>query len=222
MVYRYSASPETTRCVSCRPDGLPSAGQAGTALLTYQKDLRWGSSNLTPYRPRAMSADGRHIFFTSPDVLVPGGVSGARNVYEWEQGKVYLLAADRAGDGLLFADSSASGDDVFIQTRAALAPQDFDAASDMYDARVGGGVIYDPPPAPCEVLLDKCQPPAAPQPGPDGGGASEGFSAQGNPATPRPQPRPHKARRHRRKHRRATAAGHGGRRHANFDQGVAR
>lgn len=194
MVYRYSAAGDVTTCVSCRPDLLPSVGSENTAPLTYRKNTRWGTSNVTRHRPTAMSADGRRIFFSSPDVLAAGAVSGGRNIYEWEQGKIFLLAAGGASENVLYADSSGSGDDAFVTTEEKLVPQDFDLTTDLYDARVKGGFL---PPAvipPCQVLEGNCEEPAAPQPSPDGGGPSESFVGPGNPPTTKTQT--HKRHRH--------------------------
>ena len=75
-----------------------------------------------------------------PDVLAPGAVKERNNVYEWEKGRVYLLAAgERVGGSELtkFLGSSASGDDIFLASKAKLAAQDFDNTPDVYDAQSG-------------------------------------------------------------------------------------
>jgi hypothetical protein len=153
--YLYSegqGEPDDIVCVSCRRDGLPSAYPSGKVLLPPVPGSRREVRNVT--RPRAMSADGRRIFFTSYNRLAPRATEGQKNVYEWENGNVYFLAAAKlsGGSGLgSYLDSSASGDDVFIATSDKLAPQDEDSVSDVYDLKVGGGFQSNPLPPQCQV-----------------------------------------------------------------------
>lgn len=146
-----------------------------------------------------MSEDGSRVFFTSPDALAPGAVTGKRNVYEWVDGQLYFLAIAQpsGGNGLgEYLDASASGDDVFIATKEQLAPQDNDFVADVYDLRVNGGFPDPPPTPPCQVdesvpLVpgqiycqgDSTPQPSAPTP------ASPGFIGPGNPPVKKPCPK---------------------------------
>lgn len=224
--YLYSVASGSTTCVSCRPDGLPSvgappnpAGDPGTepirAALTEPEES---------YRiPRSLSADGNRIFFTMPDVLAPGAVSGKSNLYEWEQGQIYFLATfNKAKEG--FQDAGASGDDVFVQSSDRLDPRyDIDTVADLYDFRVGGG-FPDPPPPPvsCNVATSECQGPETSQPA-GSSPASQSTSGAGNPPLPSARCPRGKVRRngkcvsksqhrkkHRKRHNRAANTDHGG------------
>jgi sugar lactone lactonase YvrE len=164
--YVYSTPSDSTICVSCRPDGLPSVTASPLTFSPIKQKLISGDEN---YIPRSFSDDGGRVFFTSEDVLAAGGVSGNENIYEWEDGTVYLLITGRldfaTGEtGVNYIDSSASGSDVFIETKKRLAPQDTDSTLDLYDIRVNGGFPYSPPPPPCEPLAEQCQRPPAAQP----------------------------------------------------------
>ncbi len=179
--YVYSAEGGETTCVSCRPDGLPSVGDASTEPITIEPA---GNINSPQHRARSMSDDGRRVLFTMPDVLAPGARTRSRNVYEWEAGHVYLLAPgeESARDFTRFADMSSSGNDVFVVTKQKMVAQDFDNAFDVYDLRVGGGFPEPGPGAPrCDPLADRCQGEAAPRLLEPLGPASEAFSGPGNP-----------------------------------------
>lgn len=212
--YIYSFTSGQITCVSCRPDGLPSlekGGAAGVAEYPIAQKIFNGYAVNMP-RSLAVSNDGKHVrvFFTMPDVLAPGAVSGNNNVYEWEDGTVYLLATGKSeGNGfggggreaVQFVGSSATGDDVFLVSAKRLVSQDIDFAADLYDLRVGGGFPPAPQPAPeCDVLSEQCQgspssPPAATTP------ASESSLGAGNPARSEPKKhkkhRKHKPKKHR-------------------------
>ncbi len=135
---------------------------------------------------RAISDDGSRVFFDSVEPLVPRDSNGRRDVYEYEQdgagscdvasGCLYLISSGTSDRDSTFVDASASGSEVFFTTSQPLAPSDTDAAYDLYDARVEGGLPSPPTPAPC--LGDACQP--APRIVNDPTPASFTFSGAGN------------------------------------------
>jgi WD40-like Beta Propeller Repeat len=144
-VYLYDATTETLSCVSCNPAGTPPIGPssipAGTDITSVE----------ALYDSRSLSADGSRVFFESEDSLVPQDTNGARDVYEYEAGRPYLISSGTATQGASFIDASASGNDVFFVTHERLVGQDVDEQVDLYDARVGGGFPSPPAPPPsCE------------------------------------------------------------------------
>ena len=156
-VYRYSADTNGLRCISCRPDGHATLNPSDVRMLAPAR------ANYLTDRPRAMSINGDRVFFSSIDVLTPGAELGETdamgnviktNVYEWEEGAVYLVATvERSGGFGLgeYLGASASGNDVFIATDRQLAPQDKDGVADVYDVRVDGGFPLAPEPPECQV-----------------------------------------------------------------------
>jgi hypothetical protein len=109
------------------------------------------------------------------------------DVYEWEapgsgtcvehgfayselnQGCIYLISTGRSAFPSLFIDASESGGDVFFMTRDSLVGQDTDQITDIYDARVNGGLTSQNarPAPPCEIegcLPDATPPPQVPAP----------------------------------------------------------
>jgi len=168
--YLFSADSGHIACVSCRPDGLESvalSGQSQWLLADPEQSLQ----------PRSISIDGNRVYFSSPDVLATGAITGKRNVYQWEQGQVSFLGfADPGGlQGLAgYWGASDSGDDVFVASGESMVPQDTDSLSDVYDLRVDAVVqpLSVSPPS-CQVddsvpLLPNqvyCQGNPTPQPG---------------------------------------------------------
>lgn len=137
-LYVYDAPSEGLTCVSCNPSG----GSNGSARVPV-------SENVT-YQPQFISDDGDQVFFENSAQLTQKTGSG---VYEWERdgsgscelspGCVYLLSQGISGgpydtgDAQPLLGASASGDDVFFETREQLVPQDGDEDIHIYDARVG-------------------------------------------------------------------------------------
>ncbi len=157
-------------CVSCNPFGerprgaasLPGASANGAALEFY--------------KPRVLSADSQRVFFDTVDTLASEDTNGAEDVYQWEAdgsgtcartvGCISLISSGRAEGGASILDASLDGSDIFFLTDGSLVPSD-PGASDVYDARVGGGFPVAPTAVPC--FGDACQPlppePEDPTPG---------------------------------------------------------
>jgi hypothetical protein len=163
QVYLYDASGAGALvCVSCNPtferpigaSTIPGAVANGTAP---------GSTQM--YKPRVLSVDGRRVFFESRDAIGAQDTDSAPDVYQWEAqgegscnragGCLSLLSGGKAEGGASFADASADGADAFFITAGSLVSTD-PGATDLYDARVGGGFPAPQPPIACEG--DACQP----------------------------------------------------------------
>jgi hypothetical protein len=153
------------------------------------------------HQPAYLNNEGR-LYFNSADGLVPQDVNGTEDVYQYEPpgvgnctsgsanfaersgGCVDLISSGASSQESAFLDASASGGDVFFLTSAKLAPQDHDAAYDVYDAHVCSGASPCPPaeaasPPPCDTG-DSCKPAPTPQPEIFGAPASALFSGAGN------------------------------------------
>jgi len=199
-LYIYDADTGALTCASCNPTGERPQGAS-----TIPGALVNGTT--TAYRPRALSADGRRLFFDSGDRLSGADTNSSADVYEWEalgEGScaeapscVRLISGGRA-EGGTFLDASASGDDAFFLTGDSLVASD-PGSIDAYDARVGGGLPEPEPPIPCKG--DACQ--ALPSPPED---PTAGTTVEGSPNPPphyakeRPRHR-HRHHKHHRKHR---------------------
>lgn len=204
-VYVYDAGTGGLLCASCNPTGERPAGSA-----SIPANLVNGTSD--SYRPRALSANGRRLFFTSTDALVSSDTNSSADVYQWEAngeggcteaaGCVNLISGGR-GEGGRFLDASADGAEVFFLTGDSLVGSD-PGSIDAYVARVGGGLPEPQTPIPCNG--DACQPLPSP---PDDPTAGTSVPTAGNPP-PRyfkERRRHHRQKKHRhRKHRRGKAA----------------
>jgi Tol biopolymer transport system component len=164
--YVYSADSGRVACASCNPGGAPPTADAA---IEAQADA--GASNTVSTLSRAISDDGRRVFFNTADALVPGDTNHRIDPYEYDvpTGTVHLLSTGKDPSDSYFLSANPSGDDAFIVTRQRLVGWDTDGAYDLYDARVGGG-FPEPTPAPAPCSGDACHgapsgAPSAPAPG---------------------------------------------------------
>jgi hypothetical protein len=211
-------------CASCNPSGAPATSDATDIIRTEV-----GLSQPTGHSPRAISDDGRFVFFHTADALVPQDVNGKIDAYAYDtsDGSVHLLSSGADPSNAYFLDASADGTDAFFATRTRLVGWDIDSSRDLYDARVNGGVS-DPPAGQVPCVGEACRGPLNATPArPATSNATAG--SEGN-AAPRAEPK-HKRlvcrrgfvrkrvrhrlrcvkrhRRHRRAHRRAHHTSHG-------------
>jgi hypothetical protein len=202
QIYRYDSVTNTLGCVSCAPAGVTPAGGA----LISQQLL--GSFEKGVIDKRGISTNGGRVFFQTQTPLVPQDTNTnspevevredeyekqGMDVYEWENGVVYLISSGKSLRDSYLLDSSENGDDVFFATMEGLVPSDTDGAYDVYDARVPQPGDNPPPAAvPCEGSV--CQgPPRVPSP--LAASASSTFNGLGNPvpeptAVPVAKPKP--------------------------------
>jgi hypothetical protein len=149
-VYRYDAVSKRLTCLSCNPDGQAPHGASGFTgpPAGFLRNQQPGAS------------DEGNMFFNSSDALVANDVNGKGDVYEWKDGRPYLISSGSSGDPSLYASGSKNGDDVFFTTREQLIPADRDQILDLYDARVGGGFPRPVQISPCEGA-EACHGPAS-------------------------------------------------------------
>jgi len=193
-IFRYDVTTNTLGCVSCAPAGVEAASASMSALEANEAAHIYQPHGVVD--ERGISANGDRIFFetraplvsqdTNTDApelpIVEGGAITEKqgvDVYEWENGVVYLVSGGKSLRNSFLLDNSANGDDVFFATTEALTPGHTDGAYAVYDARVPHP--GDTPPAtavPCTGSV--CQgPPNVPSPLTPP--ASATFSGLGNP-----------------------------------------
>jgi hypothetical protein len=196
QIYRYDLAANTLGCVSCTPAGVTPSGDSSFSSMQPAETYEfYGATTAGGADARGISANGDRIFFDSRDPLVPQDTNTdspeveckentpcpqGRDVYEWENGVVYLISGGKSPRNSYYLDNSANGEDVFFATTESLVPGDTDGGYDIYDARIPHP--GDNPPAaavPCEGAV--CQgPPNVPSPLTPP--ASATFSGLGNPA----------------------------------------
>jgi len=159
-LYLYSAESGRLSCVSCNP--LSSAA-TGDALV----DVLPGVSATVPtqHLSHALSDDGQHVFFSSPEGLVAEDSNGKWDAYEYDTatGTVHLLSTGTSTTDSYFLDATPNASDAFIITRQRLTGWDIDDSYDIYDTRTGGGLPDPTPPIP-PCAADGCKPPPATAP----------------------------------------------------------
>jgi hypothetical protein len=199
QVYRYDVAASSLTCLSCPPAGVTPSQNADLSTNAQPTDQPFN-------KDRGISENGHRVFFDTPDPLVPWDTNtappieinadGGRNgnllyrgydVYEWENGRLFLISTGKSGENSYVGDNSASGSDAFFSTAEGLVPGDTDGGYDVYDARIPHP--GDTPPAqavPCQG--DVCQGPPS-VPALLGAPASATFSGLGNIA-PEPAAKP--------------------------------
>jgi hypothetical protein len=213
QVYRYDVTKDELHCVSCPPEGVVPAGEARMSYNNEETGIKFNGYNadpLTTIETRGISADGSRVFFDTPAALVPFDTNGVRDVYEWENGTVYLVSSGAGNEENIYLDSDTTGENVFFAASTGFVPADTDEAYDVYDARIPRRGDYPSPTAvPCKGST--CQgPPSVPQllQAP----ASETFNGEGNvaaksKAAPKKKPKPkpkHKRKKHKVRARKST------------------
>jgi hypothetical protein len=163
-IYHFDSVAGTLACLSCNPTGIAPDGDAS---------LQSSSSEVTPETPVSpyavvgnLRADGRRVFFQSPDPLVVGDTDQLQDVYEWEaegvgsclraEGCVYLISSGHSARNDFLYASSGTGDDVFFLSGDRLLASDSESTPSLYDARVNGGFPEPVAPDPCQG--ETCRP----------------------------------------------------------------
>jgi hypothetical protein len=160
-VYLYDAGSAVLTCASCRA-GNPNP--SGPSTIPGAVANGQGPEAIASYKPRALSEDGRRLFFDSEDAIVTADTNQDSDVYQWEAqgtgtcasagGCVALISSGIAAGGASFVDASRDGADAFFLTDGSLVDADT-GSFDLYDARVGGGFPVPSPRIPCKG--DGCQ-----------------------------------------------------------------
>lgn len=180
QVYRYGVGSNVLDCLSCPPQGIASSENARMSYNNEEEGKSAGGyfNPATNEETRAMSADGKRVFFDTTSALVPQDTNGARDVYEWEDGTIYLISPGSSPEESVYVDNDPTGENVFFGTSSGLVAGDSDEAYDVYDARIPRPGDNPPPEAvPCKGSV--CQgSPSVPQL--LGEPASEAFDGMGN------------------------------------------
>jgi len=169
LVFLYDAQSDSLSCASCAPDG----GTAGGVMEGISTPI-YGS-----HWPRAVTDDGA-VFYSTEQSLVADDVNGVADVYEYRAGQPHLVSAGIGSSPSYFVEASPDGRDVFFTTANRLVPQDDDDLTDLYDARVGGGIAAQQVKGQSQGFVGgACQVAGAMPPPPPVG--SEGVNGPGNP-----------------------------------------
>ncbi len=142
QVFEYEYATGQLTCTSCAG---PARGDSSLGALA-QKAIVGG------YAGRAVLNDGS-VFFDTPNRLVGRDSNGIEDVYRWRDGNTSLISTGTSGQPSNFADSTPDGSNVYLRTDQRLVGADIDSGTDLYDARVDGGIAAQNPPGsppPCE------------------------------------------------------------------------
>jgi hypothetical protein len=211
-VFLYEAPSKHLLCASCNPRGTAPLGPSSLPAARSA-----GEGGPPAYKPRALVADGRRLFFDSADAISLTDTNNGVDVYEWEAlgagtcakagGCLELLSAGHAGGGR-FLDAGADGRDAFFLATSSLLAED-PGGADVYDARVAGGFPEAQPVPPCDG--DECQGPAPGPEDPTPGTATLVGPPNPSPRFPKPK-KPGKGKHKKHHHKKKSSHKHGGRR----------
>jgi len=196
--YRYDDRDRSLTCLSCPQDG-------GTPVDGVEETLGGGSEAGGANNTR-LSADGATVAFTTDTPLARADQNTARagqnlsvgaDVYEWRDGRL-LLVSDGLTNWPVFGGPqptgmSPSGKDILFAAYAQYTQDALDAYRRVYDARIGGGFEFPPPPKPCPLEVCQGTPKGTPEEQAPGTGA---FAGPGNTKQP---PSRHKKRKNHKK-----------------------
>ena len=137
-IFRYDSDGDSLTCPSCAPTG--AAGGSDVRLSPHGLNL---------------AEDGK-VFFTTLESFTLRDTNEKRDAYEWNDGKVALISSGIGQDDSALATVSSDGQDAFFFTRDVLVPTDHNGnVVKVYDARVDGGFLFDPPRGLCKAS-DEC------------------------------------------------------------------
>ncbi|HET9153686.1 MAG TPA: fibronectin type III domain-containing protein [Solirubrobacterales bacterium] len=206
--YVYDDEKEMTFCASCL-QAAPGSGEepetTGGVVVSPMDEIPeydTGAGATYASRPRYLSADGDHVYFSTAQALVPQDRNETYDVYEYdiETGQQKLLSSGRGESPAVFAGASADGSGVVFLTGQQLVAKDVDQLHDVYMSRVEGG-FAEPPPPPTPCVGDGCRGPIPATPT-DPSPATPRFSGPGNPKPKhrKPHHRHHKKKHHHHRH----------------------
>jgi hypothetical protein len=191
-VYLYNATTDALSCVSCNPSGAPA-----TSSANFTQSGVLGPTAQLSHLGHPLSDDGRYLFFTTGERLLPDDRNGKkRDAYEYDSvtGQLHLISSGRSLDDSFFLDATPDGRNVFFATREQLVGWDTDNAYDIYDARVSGG-FSEPVRPPQECVGDACRGPLGSTPPAALPLSSVFFTGNDNvKSVPKPKPKPKKCR----------------------------
>jgi hypothetical protein len=164
-LYRYDRATGDVMCVSCGAGIAPAEGE-----YLQRADAGTNGELETPDEIpafREISEDGRRVFFQTTARLVPQDTNSTESqqssangtpgmdVYEWEEGGTeeapgifcdaatgctHLISTGEAVGPEVYLGASANGNNVFFASAAQLVPQATPEFTNIYDARVDGGL----------------------------------------------------------------------------------
>lgn len=183
-LYIYDSLTHRLSCASCNPTGTAAAADASDVS---EPNSGLGASLPGNHLDHALSADGRYLFFSTAEALLPEDTNGVSDAYEYdtETGRVHLLSTGTSPDPSYFLDASESGRDAFVATNQRLVGWDGDPAMDIYDVRIGGGL-----PEPVSKVVcqgESCRGPASAPPASPRSGTTT-FAREGNRTKPPQRP----------------------------------
>ncbi len=131
-IYRYDLVTSELVRVSVDPAGTGGNGDGLDANIPQAGE----------HTHPSITDDGQEVIFFTPESLSSDDGNGASDIYLWKNGHSALISTGSVGGGASSADLDGSGRNIYFETGQQLTPEDTDSVSDVYDARIDGGVSF--------------------------------------------------------------------------------
>ncbi len=171
-LYRYDAESSSLQWVSTAAPGGSDNGAFSVSGTSRRSNPGAQSVSFGAW----VSEDGEKIVFETAEALDPTDTNGKANAYLWHEGGLTAIPFG------IEPTIGMSGNEVAFTSPERLLPQDGDATTDVYVARVDGGYPIIVPPPPC--VEEGCQ--GAPSARPGEQGAASDALRPGNPQPSKP------------------------------------
>jgi hypothetical protein len=188
-LYAYDATTDTLSCPSCNASGTATLEGSGTGIehgmATDSVQVNPGAAGTSSHHNRAISDDGRFVFFSTAERLVSEDTNGVNDAYVYDTATAtpHLLSSGTDEQPSYFLDASPDGKNAFFSTAERLSAWDTDTSYDAYDARIEGG-FPEPSPTTAPCNGDSCRAPAPAPPAAAAAGSAT-FAGPGNPRSAR-------------------------------------
>ena len=90
----------------------------------------------------SITDDGQKVIFFTSEALSSDDGNGASDIYLWKDGHSALISTGSVGGGASSAFLDGSGRNIYFESGQQLTQEDTDSVSDVYDARIDGGVSF--------------------------------------------------------------------------------
>ncbi len=148
QAYLYDSATGSIACISCVVNG-----KSTTSVIGQRES---GMNAITNGQARWLSNDGRAFFQTS-ERLIAQDTNEVEDVYTWKDGLLSLVSGGRGSVGSEFVDASVNGDAAFFLSHEQLVRSDTDQKTDLYEARLGGGMPEPESQAPAACEGEPCR-----------------------------------------------------------------
>jgi hypothetical protein len=136
VLYRYDWDEDRIDCVTCNPTGK---GVTSNSYLVIPESVERVHGAGASGSERYFMSDEGEVLFNTAQSLLPKDTNGKIDAYLWN-GDLRLLTDGSAEFNQAAEAATPEFTNIYVVSSQQLVPTDIDGATDVYDARVGGGL----------------------------------------------------------------------------------